>query len=1812
MFKSHKTSALIRAIVIAVSTSLTLAACGGSSGGTGSSSAPALNTNKQATSVNSAGSSKPAPATSTNSSSSGTATSTPSNPPATSEDNKSSTDLTLNTNNSSSAATKPNSSGSTATTNNSSTSSTTNVTLPQEDDEEISANVGGSANSSSNGNKVSQPISAPTKPTEPSPAPQGSSTPTQVKPAEGGATPTEPSAEQAAPTTPSHASTDLTLTPAPEPEGEVVSAPSEQPRDEASDNGAIAARELVMGNHPAPQDDKLGASEETSETTEKQEETASAANLEVEQPAEAPATTPETAESPAHSEQPAVETVVNQAGNKPATDITLPETTTPPALAETSPKVDVEPAPLEENSQDSAVANNTDTATEQPSKVGEDHPVVEQDKGSADTNLTLEATETPKTEATNSSAPEEVTTEANDATSPTDAESPEHSSDLTITQPSVTPAPAVPVESTSEHSTSEVVQAEPVPALEPADTTSAQPEVVESDSSASEPSTPTLVPQSASDLLTVNNSSASNKAPAPPVVSEPTLSAPAQPARLTISKKEFAENVNKFTGVKEVGIENYLGKETYAVAELQAVTESALRQRAKLEHLDGVAATDFTLKETTNIGHQRVDAAYAAAVTGHDVNFVKSLASVADVGYAVPFVASGRSLTNATTDANGFITDPQSPLFKLVSDEVGKVAVIDFGPQFTGAGKNRVEYAFTEPDPNNKNNAPYLSNVTTKTASQYVATHGDWVLWRLQAGDVTNTVPGLLRDHGKIRYLGGNQANYTGYYLDSTLQGLGKGWVLDKAINDGYRILNMSFGTPIDPVKLGDYLKSKGDNTVAHALWLQRLWGWATKKTVEGEFLSSLRQIKFTEKVDKDRYTYAQYNARSYINTLEELTKRDVLAVYAIGNKSDAFDLLSLYLALDRDRYPNAIKGTLYATAYDGSYKPWTPTTCHELRDLCVAAPSYVTYKYSADTIQAFNTARLNANLNPEVYGTSFSAPYVSSVAALVRSVFPWMSNHNLQQTILTTAKDIGAKGIDSRYGWGLIQPQDAVNGPKLFQFADRPFVADLDHNSDLKIVGNNKRFYFYNSISGRGGLEVRGGKTANNALVLASTNNYTGTTKVTNQGFLALDGNLVTSDVVVDGNSRFQGRGLIKSLNVQGAEIVAYNYPQGSKLDQLVRVNVGATGRDIYTREFTHEGFSYANSLVVYNGLTLDKNSTTRIYLGQPVLVGKMATLNNSTLQVDGIARMILTPGSVAYGEVLFAADGIEGTFGKVNFTSPLLTHDVVNGKEQVGFSKVDHRGNQVAGNTRVPQTYWLRVKYNGVVSSLPRITSANDAQRSKIAVGAQNLDTITVGLAQVQGANTVTSGSTASTSSNASNAPSATLRPSWAEQDHRDVFAQLEPLVSTAQQEAENFHLDIADAESEAAYEAALAEANAAAMGAEVADSATTPTASATVTSTTSSLSLAQADGVATTPASGVVFEGMANPSNGTPVVSQPTSSATLVSQELGNLAGLNREQVRELAIGFAGSEFVAARNHHNLITTATLRTQVDHAVAKVVTANEGLTLNFDTNYAQTSDLTQLQQNHLQLAYKSGDSLVTLHFTKGQGSWKSEIMTKTASSDNLGVAVGYQQRIPTLGGWAGVFGTYQQVQDEFSRRLSLADHAYNFNHKLTEENYGVGVSYADYKVFTPGHRLGLYGAVLGLNTQVGNTSETFGNLRTDVTAQQDLSLFIMSGVNYELHNLFNRGLNLNTAYGIVVAHQDNQFQDLQLQLLDNGKVTATVARNLAFSDDLTQNKVKVYHTGSMTLSKTFGAWKVGATFELQQAKELNKKAQLNVEYSF
>lgn len=87
-----------------------------------------------------------------------------------------------------------------------------------------------------------------------------------------------------------------------------------------------------------------------------------------------------------------------------------------------------------------------------------------------------------------------------------------------------------------------------------------------------------------------------------------------------------------------------------------------------------------------------------------------------------------------------------------------------------------------------------------------------------------------------------------------------------------------------------------------------------------------------------------------------------------------------------------------------------------------------------APGVEIFSTIR-NNGYEADLYngsGTSFAAPHVAGVAALVWSQYPTFSNENVREILKNTAVDLGSSGKDIEYGYGKVNASAAVTSNML------------------------------------------------------------------------------------------------------------------------------------------------------------------------------------------------------------------------------------------------------------------------------------------------------------------------------------------------------------------------------------------------------------------------------------------------------------------------------------------------------------------------------------------------------------------------------------------------------------------------------------------------------------------------------------------------------------------------------------------------------------------------------------------------------------
>lgn len=226
------------------------------------------------------------------------------------------------------------------------------------------------------------------------------------------------------------------------------------------------------------------------------------------------------------------------------------------------------------------------------------------------------------------------------------------------------------------------------------------------------------------------------------------------------------------------------------------------------------------------------------------------------------------------------------------------------------------------------------------------------------------------------------------------------------------------------------------------------------------------------------------------------------------------------------------------------------------------------------------------------------AAPMVSGAAAVLMQRFPYMTASQISMVLLSTATDLGEKGIDEVYGWGKLNLRRAIEGPKMFvTAADIPrdlyidgsylqtqFIANIpgvgasveSGTSHQRICGSIECGYdkWANDIDGHGGLT----KTGAGTLELSGSNVYLGPTLI-HQGALIVNGS-VSSDVNVQDSGVLGGSGSVGSLSARRGGNVA---PGNSRGTLNIERNVSFEPGSRYSVEVGHSGQS---DRILSNGL--------------------------------------------------------------------------------------------------------------------------------------------------------------------------------------------------------------------------------------------------------------------------------------------------------------------------------------------------------------------------------------------------------------------------------------------------------------------------------------------------------------------------------------------------------------------------------------------------------------------------------------------------
>lgn len=363
----------------------------------------------------------------------------------------------------------------------------------------------------------------------------------------------------------------------------------------------------------------------------------------------------------------------------------------------------------------------------------------------------------------------------------------------------------------------------------------------------------------------------------------------------------------------------------------------------------------------------------------------------------------------------------------------------------------------------------------------------------------------------------------------------------------------------------------------------------------------------------------------------------DGLVVFATGNDGGAepSDTAAIpYYAHDLER------GWLAVAALDSLHPTQLASysnACGKAMNYCLVAPGDVIVTGANDTAG-----------HPTYYvvsGTSFSTPAVAGAAADVWQAFPYFNNDLVRQTLLGTAKDLGAPGVDAVFGYGLLDVGKAVKGPAQFNWG----------TVTVSFTGSSR---WDNAISGPGGLIKEGSGT----LTLSQPSTYSGGTQV-------LAGSVIANSLAGDVH--------ISALAGFGA-----NHVDGS-IDNAGTLDLGNAGGTTVGGNYTQQ---------VGGRLALS--------LGSSLTVTGTATLNGGDLYVyDKNANYTIS----SHTNVLTAGQGLSGTFDALNTPSNVLLSATLNYDATSAWLNVTQVSvTQVAGASYTAASFGAAQRVQGAFEQL------------------------------------------------------------------------------------------------------------------------------------------------------------------------------------------------------------------------------------------------------------------------------------------------------------------------------------------------------------------------------------------------------------------------------------------------------------------------------------------------------------------------------
>lgn len=239
---------------------------------------------------------------------------------------------------------------------------------------------------------------------------------------------------------------------------------------------------------------------------------------------------------------------------------------------------------------------------------------------------------------------------------------------------------------------------------------------------------------------------------------------------------------------------------------------------------------------------------------------------------------------------------------------------------------------------------------------------------------------------------------------------------ITKSIAVDANIIKSNIGTSNNSLNSYDYIantiKESGTQNIYNASWQIES---SNAINAARAIYNDVNAIKTYASAQEYMYNITSKNFITQIRN--SAVDNDSIFVWAAGNesKTESGALSALPLA-----FPELQGHFVNVVAVDNNQNiAWYSNQCGITQNYCIAAPG-----------SAWNT-----DAQDYISGTSFATPVVSGAIATIKESFPYMDANQITQLLFVTAKDLGETGVDSVYGWGLLDMEKAtrpVGDPKI------------------------------------------------------------------------------------------------------------------------------------------------------------------------------------------------------------------------------------------------------------------------------------------------------------------------------------------------------------------------------------------------------------------------------------------------------------------------------------------------------------------------------------------------------------------------------------------------------------------------------------------------------------------------------------------------------------------------------------------------------------------------------------------------------------